>query len=396
MARITRPREDEPIRLVFDKQGRPRFRVTLDVAPKGAPRKQITATRDSLAAARTFVTETRARLAEGDYTQPSKVTLETLATDWLASKRDVREVTRSGYADALAPVLDRLGRRAAQSITRRDVEGIMEALATEGGRRGRPLSHRSLVYALGSLRQCLQYGVSTDVLRRNVAADVKPRRKRKGDSAPVQIWEPGQLLAFRSHVTSTCDDWAHAAFMLATCGLRRSEVLGLRWSSVDLDAGTVLVESSRVKIGRGGATSLDDTKSDASTRTVAAEVMAPGTVAALRSLRARQAADRLKVGAAYEDTGLVIVNALGQGIHPETYALRWRSLRTTSGLPVIRLHALRHSLATLMHRAGVAPADAAAVLGHTVATHLAFYVKPSESGAASAAAAVGEVFAAAR
>lgn len=395
MARISRPRPDEPIRLVFTKAGEPRYRVTLDVAPKGAPRQQETTTHGTLTAARGYVVETKAQLAEGDYLQPSKVTLEALARDWLASKRDVREVTVNGYADALAPVLDRLGKRAAQSITRRDVEAVMEALETEGGRRGKPLSHRSLVYALGSLRQCLQYGVSTEVLRRNVAADVKPRRKRKGDSKAVEVWEPAQVLAFRAHVAK-CDDWAHPAFLLATCGMRRSEVLGLSWAAVDLDAGTVRVEASRVKTGRGGATSTDDTKSDASTRTVAVEVMAPGTVAALRSLRAQQAAQRLKAGAAWHDTGLVFVNALGQGIYPETYALRWRTLRASSGLPEIRLHALRHSLATLMHRAGVAPADAASVLGHTVSTHLSFYVRPTESGAESAAAKVGEVLAAAR
>lgn len=396
MARITKPRADEPIRLVTTGGGRSRYRVTLDVAPRGAPRKQITSTHASLGAARAFVIETRARLAQGDYTQPSRVTVEALAADWLANKRDVRPITLRGYADALAPVLDRIGRRPAQSLSRHDVETVMRALETEGGRRGRPLSHRSLVYSLSSLRQCLQYGVSTDVLRRNVAADVKPRRKQAQDATPVEVWEPAQLLAFRAHVASTCDDWAHVGFLLATCGLRRSEVLGLSWSAVDLDAGTIRVERSRVKTAPGGVTSIDDTKSHASTRTLAVELMAPGIMAAMRSLKAMQAADRLKAGCAYVDSGLVLVNALGEGIHPETYALRWRKLRTDSGLPPIRVHALRASLATLMHRAGVAPADAASVLGHTVSTHLTFYVKPTTTGTETAAAVIGQVLAAAR
>ena len=196
-------------------------------------------------------------------------------------------------------------------------------------------------------------------------------------------------------VDGETEEWVRAGFRLTACGLRRSEVLGLAWDAVDLDAGTVRVEASRVKTGRGRVTQRDDTKSDASTRTVAVESMHPGTVAALRSLRARQAADRLAAGAGYADGGLVIADALGEGIHPEVYSERWRTLTAAAGLPPIRLHAVRHTLALMLHRGAVAPADAAAMLGHTVGTHLTYYVPKTERGAATAAARVGELLAAA-
>jgi integrase len=124
--------------------------------------------------------------------------------------------------------------------------------------------------------------------------------------------------------------------------------------------------------------------------------MHPGTLAALRALGTRQAADKLAAGPAYAESGLAIVDALGRGIHPEVYSLRWRALCKSAGLPTIRLHAARHALALMLHRAGVAPADVASMLGHSVGTHLTFYVPKTERGAASAATRLGELLAAAQ
>jgi integrase len=71
------------------------------------------------------------------------------------------------------------------------------------------------------------------------------------------------------------------------------------------------------------------------------------------------------------------------------YSDRFHALVKDAGLPRIRLHSVRHTLAMIMHRAGVAPADAAALLGHTLAVHLSTYIPASERGARSAAAALG-------
>ncbi len=84
---------------------------------------------------------------------------------------------------------------------------------------------------------------------------------------------------------------------------------------------------------------------------------------------------------------------LGSGIHPEVYSPRWRGLTAVAGLPAIRLHAIRHTVAPAPHRAGVAPADAAALLGHEVTTHLTYYVPRTESGLATAAKRLGELLA---
>jgi integrase len=163
---------------------------------------------------------------------------------------------------------------------------------------------------------------------------------------------------------------------------------------LDLAAGTVTVERSRVAL-RGGDTTEDDAKSEAACRTVPVERMLPGTVALLRALSARQAVDRMAAGAAWEPSGLVLTDALGRGVHPDAYSAAFRRLTVEAGLPSVKLHALRHSLATVLHGAGVPPANAASLLGHRLATHLAFYVKSTESGGSEAADVFGDVMAAA-
>jgi integrase len=206
----------------------------------------------------------------------------------------------------------------------------------------------------------------------------------------VAVWEPAELIKFRA--VADQDEWA-AAWRLTLCGLRRSEVLGMRWESVDLAQGEVSVQAGRVLLGGGRGTAIDDPKSKASHRTVPVETMHPGTVALLRTLKAREAADRLILGSGYPETGYVLVDRLGEPIRPDTYSDRFALLCRRAGVPMVRLHDVRHTLALMMHRAGQAPADATALLGHTVAIHLATYVPLTEKGARTAASGLGAAIA---
>lgn len=153
-----------------------------------------------------------------------------------------------------------------------------------------------------------------------------------------------------------------------------------------MDACTVDVRAGRVRID-GSHTETDATKSGRSRRLVPVEALHPGTVAILRSLRARQAAERLAAGSAYRDSGLVLVDALGEPVTPERFTAAFGSLCRDAGVPVVRMHWLRHTLATILHRAGVEAADAAMVLGHSTQVHLTHYVTPTQRGVDRAAAA---------
>jgi len=397
----TCPRVDEPIRRVESTAGA-RFRVVVDATPPGAlKRRQVTRTLPTINAARAEVDKIRAEVrALGAYAPPAPESIAALAERWLESRVDVRPVTVEGYRSALTGVTRRLGSRSVQSITAADVRDLVAWLATEGGKPrttgqpGRALSPRAVRASLAALVSLLDVAVDDGLIERNVARGVKRPRQQQRAGRDLEHWQPADLLKFRRHADA--DAWA-AAWRLTLTGMRRSEVLGMRWVDVDLEAGSVAVEQGRVQLQYGGQrTHVDAPKSAASRRVVPVELLHPGTVAQLRSLKASQAADRLRAGTAYVDSGYVVVDALGQPVRPEVYSDRFRRLCTAAGAPPIRLHSVRHSVAFWAHAVGVTPADAAALLGHGVPVHLATYLPGSgTSGIAAAAAALGRAAAAA-
>jgi integrase len=138
------------------------------------------------------------------------------------------------------------------------------------------------------------------------------------------------------------------------------EMLGLRWVDVDLDRGRVAVRQTLVIAGRQVV--ISEPKTSRSRRSIALD---PRSVAALRSWRAAQAAERLAWGAGWTDSGLVFTREDGTPIHPEwlSDAFEWRI--KTAGLPRIRLHDLRHTHASLGLAAGVPIKVMSERLGHT-------------------------------
>lgn len=399
------PEFDEPIRRMVGKSGAVSFRAVV----KGTQR-----TFQTVDQAREWVSEARTASRSGQALPDDHMTVQQLAERWLKRREEetsaglgVREVTIAGYRSALSSPLSILGNQRAADVTTDDVDALLVALATKGGKAKRPLSHRSLTYALVTLRQVFAYGVKIHAVRVNPAADAKvpkarkPRTTKAGGAtgaaaaqAGKPTWTGAQLVAFREYVdehqvgrAATSDPWVRTGMRLTLCGLRRSEVLGLTWSAVDLKRGTVQIRASRVKIGAHGATATEGAKTKHSERTVHVDEMHPGTSAILRELWLAQGRP--------EGDALVIVDTLGHPVPPDTYSYRFRSLARAAGLPDLgSIHRVRHSLALMLHSAGVVPNDGASILGHDVQTHLMFYVPTNGDSAARGAAAVGAALAA--
>ena len=399
------PRWGEPIRREAG-GGRVRYLavVTGSPAPDGR-RRQLKRRFDSLDDARAWVEEVRSGVtaatgkAEG-YSDPSRLTVREVCERWLAMRAEevgtpggLREVTLNGYASALHAPLLHMSDRVARDVRPGDIESMLRTLAREGGKWGRPLSHRSIVYALGSLRQAFNYAVREGWLKSNPAALAKPPRAQHGSSTDhVLRWTPAQLAQFRQHADTygggerfAAEPWVKAGMRLTLSGLRRSEVLGMSWERVDLDVGSVEVAASRVKTGRGRATAIGPVKAANSLRVVAVEAIHSGTTAALRALWMAQGRP---------SSGLVIRDAAGQPVDPDLYSARFRTLCRGAGVPVLRaVHNVRHTLATALEEAGVPEHHAASLLGHDVLTYRRFYLVTDATGAASAAEAAGRLFA---
>ena len=137
-------------------------------------------------------------------------------------------------------------------------------------------------------------------------------------------------------------DRLFGAWLLSPAGLRRSEVVGLEWDAVDLDAGTLEIRQGRVALGRESV--VDEPKSDASGRTLPLDAE---TVDALAALKLRQKTERLAAGPAYDGTsGYVVVDELGRPYRPERYSDLFRELNVAAGVKMITLHEVRHTCGT--------------------------------------------------
>lgn len=173
----------------------------------------------------------------------------------------------------------------------------------------------------------------------------------------MRVWSPTDL---RTFLASVKGDRLYAMWLLfITTGLRRGEVAGLRWSDLDLDRGRLSVNVARVVVNH---TVVDTSPKSKRTRELAID---PGTVKALRSHQVAQGAERLAWGPGYNGSPLVFTWEDGRPLHPDVITRTFKRLATAAGLPVVRVHDLRHSYASAALSAGVGLKVMQERLGHS-------------------------------
>ncbi|MFI0711677.1 tyrosine-type recombinase/integrase [Streptomyces inhibens] len=204
------------------------------------------------------------------------------------------------------------------------------------------------------LRTALTAATREELVTRNVASLVEAPKVVSRETTP---WSLDETLTFLEEARR---DPLYAAFVLAIAmGLRRGEVLGLRWSDVDLD-GRVIRISNQVQ--RIGGKLYQDTTKTGKIRPVPLPLIC---VAALRWHRLRQTHEAEKRGTALSSAGLVFTTRSGRPIEPRNLNRSFSRLTASAGLRSIRLHDARHGCATLLTAAGVAPRVLMEILGHS-------------------------------
>ncbi len=315
-------------------------------------------------AAQSELTRTLGQLAKQQYVPPQRQTLaDFLTSTWLpAIESTIKPGTFGSYRrNVRLHIAGRpLGAKQLQQVAPSDLNRLY-ALLLAGDEAHRALSARSVAYIATILHRAFRDAIRWQLLVRNPADSADP--PRPSSRPEMHIWSSEQLGAFLDHVAD--DRLAGAWWLLATTGMRRGEVLGLRWSDVDLDEGLLRVGRTLVTtdVQRTGSPGYawGTPKTAKGKRTVALD---DDTVAALRTHRLRQAQERLALGDAYADHGLVVADAAGGPIHPKSLSYYFVRESRRAGLPEIRLHDLRHTHATLALRAGVHPRVVQERLGH--------------------------------
>jgi integrase len=283
----------------------------------------------------------------GVYVERDSTTVADFLRRWLSEVKapGLRRSSYTGYERQIrlhiAP--SELGRMKIQDVAPDHVQAFMAALAREG------LAPGTLGVTYSIIRQAFKQAARWSLIPRDVAALVEPPRIGRYQARTLSSAEARALLrAAEGH------RW-HALLVLAlSTGMRRGELLALRWADVDLEAGHITVRATMNRID--GELRLDTTKNDRVRRVSPP----PAVITALREHRRAMSAERLQ-----PSTGHVFTTTTGRPVEPQALHRWYKSALRRAGLPDTRFHDLRHSVATILLEAGVHPRVVMEILGHS-------------------------------
>lgn len=234
---------------------------------------------------------------------------------------------------------------------------------------GKPgtLATGTLQKVMTVLQSALRSAVKWQLISSNPATKID---KPSGTSPEMRAFTVEQAAAFLQAAKNADPQW-HAFFTVAiTTGLRLGELLGLRWSDLDLTHHMLRVAQT-VQYPRGQGWIVKPPKTAMSRRQV---VLGPDVTAILTTQKAGQNERRLLLGAEWHDHDLVFTSRYGEPLRKKAIYMAFERICALAGVPRIRIHDLRHTSATIMLVAGVHPKIVSERLGHSdISTTLKIY-----------------------
>ena len=303
----------------------------------------------------------------GTYVNSSTTTLgQYLRDEWLpatAPPRTKWETWNDRRENLETYVIPRIGGVELQQLNAAHLNRLYAELLQSGRvRTAGGLSPTSVRRIHGMLRKALKDAIRWGLAERNAAELADPPSTKVIQAArrrSMRTWSEEDLRRFLAHTPE--HELGPMWLFAASTGVRRSELLGVRWSDIDLKGATVTIRQT-VLNSEDGHRPEEDQKTVASARTIHLDRR---TVATLRAHRAAQAKTRLAAGAAWEDNDLVFTRLNGDWWNPDSISSAFRRAVGVAGVPVIRLHDVRHSHASLLLKAGVNAKVVSERLGHS-------------------------------
>jgi len=254
----------------------------------------------------------------------------------------------------------------------------------------RGLAARTIIQARAVLGSALRQAVAWGLIAVNPVTAVRPP---KPERPRLVVPDDGQLQALIVAAKGTL--WEIPVLLSVSTGMRRSEVLAVRWVDVDLGTGRLRVTRTLQRLpSQDGQRPLGylDPKTDRSRRQI---VLPAFAIEALRGHKQEQAERRVAHGPGWQNLGLICERGDGGVLDPDAYGKAFKRIAAHAGLPEkVRLHDVRHGVATTMLGRGVHPAIASAVLGHaSPGFTMAVYQHVLDGMTSQAAAAIQEALA---
>ena len=329
--------------------------INLGRDPATAKRKQQWVTiRGTKKQAETRLAELLNQMDTGGFIKPTKETfgsfLQRYLDDYISTQ--IRATTLEAYQQRGKHLIDGLGHIPVSELREEHIHKYYRE-------KSKTLSPGTLIKHHNLLRSALSQGVIWRTLTRNVAEAVKPPKVSRKEMRALTGPEVHRML-------EACEDTAwHSIFHTLTwTGLRRSELLGLRWKDVDLILASLRVVQSVQRLNTGEFI-VQEPKTASGRRTIA---LSPASCLVLREHREKQEADATLLGRQLAEDDLVFSHPDGSPRDPSTLTLAFRRLTRRIGLDGVRLHDLRHTMASLYLEQGVNPKTVAERLGHASVT----------------------------
>jgi integrase len=305
---------------------------------------------------------------DGSHVEPSKETLADFAEYWLTAVAPIKAKsakTLERYRELIdGHIIPHLGATRLQKLRGSKIDEFYLLLRTSGRKDGNGgLAEQTIIHIHCRLSALLSAAMKAGKVRTNPMerALAKPAA-RADDSREIRVLNDKERKTFLERIRGTA---IHTPTLLALgTGLRRGEVLGLRWGDIDLEAGKLHVRKSLEQTKAHG-TRLKDPKTNHSRRTISLPNM---ITTELRDHRKRLAEHFLKFGLGKPDLNLVFPAWDGGLRSPNAFSKEFVTISQDVGLRGITFHALRHTHITDLLRRGVSIKAVSARAGHKDAT----------------------------
>ena len=343
----------------ISRRGKHSWRIKFDIGADDQGKRLIEyeTVRGSKAQAQAALAKRINELSEGRYVAPTVETVETYALHWLENIAPVDRcpATVARYRTIItAHIIPQLGTVALQDLDGKAIDKFYAHLRTKGHRYGGGLSSMTVNHIHRRLSQILASAVKARKLARSPLSDIqtKPKPKRK----KIEILDEAELAALLAYLKGR--PLYMQAMLAAYTGLRRGEVLAMRWKDIDFPKATLRVSQALEAVN--GRLIIGEPKTERSRRTIS---LPASLLPELARHRKEQAAWRLKLGMGKDPADLVFTSPMGAMIDPTVFSEAFTKEARAAGMP-ITFHGLRHSHITHLLRAGVPVHIVSARAGH--------------------------------